>query len=127
MLAVPVTLTRLIVKFARLFSKRMWEHLQVLMVGTLLAPGKRMVTRAHLGIETQRQWSDWAIGRTTPALSGLYSLVTLLAQTLPQAQAHVVRTVAWYAKPPPTFSDALALVRRKLWGQLSVPTLLSVA
>ncbi len=42
--------------------------------------------RAHLGTETQRQWSDLAIGRTTPALFGLYSLMTLLAQTLPRAQ-----------------------------------------
>lgn len=38
--------------------------------------------RAHLGIETQRQWNDWAIGRTTPALFGLYSLVTLRAHAL---------------------------------------------
>jgi DDE superfamily endonuclease len=78
-------------------------------------------TRAHLGIETQRQWSDLAIGRTTPALFGLYSLVTLLAQTLPRAQTRLVRTAAWYAKPHPTFSDALALVRRELWGQYHFP------
>jgi hypothetical protein len=73
-------------------------------------------TRAHLGIETQRQWSDVAIGRTTPALFGLYSLVALLAQTLPPAQTRLVRTAAWYAKPRPTFSDALAVVRRELWS-----------
>ena len=35
--------------------------------------------RAHLGMETQRQWSAPAIARTTPALFGLFSLVTLLA------------------------------------------------
>ncbi len=64
--------------------------------------------RTHLGIETQRQWSDLAIGRTTLALFGLYSLVTLLAQTLPSAQTRHVRTVARYAKPRATFSDALA-------------------
>jgi hypothetical protein len=74
-------------------------------------------TRAHLGIETQRQWSDLAIGRTTPALFGLYSLVTLLAQTLPPARTRLVRTAAWYAKPHPTFSDTLAMVRRELWSQ----------
>jgi DDE superfamily endonuclease len=73
--------------------------------------------RAHLGIETQRQWSDLAISRTTPALFGLYSLVTLLAQTLPRTQTRLVRTAAWYAKPRPTFSDTLALVRRELWSQ----------
>ena len=38
--------------------------------------------RAHLGVETQRQWSDLAIQRTTPALLGLFSLVTLLAHEL---------------------------------------------
>jgi len=73
-------------------------------------------SRAHPGIETQRQWSDLAIGHTTPALFGLYSLVTLLAHSLPSAQTRLVRTAAWYAKPWPTFSDALALVRRELWS-----------
>jgi hypothetical protein len=72
--------------------------------------------RAHLGLETQRQWNDWAIGRTTPALFGLYSLVTLMAHGLLQAEAGVVRTAAWYVKVRPTFSDALAVVRRELWS-----------
>ena len=30
--------------------------------------------RRHLGVETQRQWSDKAIARTTPALLGLFSV-----------------------------------------------------
>ncbi len=34
-------------------------------------------TRDHLGVETQRQWSDLAIARATPCLLGLFSLVTL--------------------------------------------------
>jgi hypothetical protein len=72
--------------------------------------------RTHLGIETQRQWSDLAIGRTTPALFGLYSLVTRLAHGLLQADASVVRTAAWYVKPRPTFADAIAVVRRELWS-----------
>ena len=71
--------------------------------------------RQHLGIETQRQWNDLAIGRTTPALFGLYSLVTLMAQQLRKTEASVVRTAAWYAKEQPTFSDAIAWVRRHLW------------
>ena len=77
--------------------------------------------RAHLGIETQRQWNDLAIARTTPALFGLYSLVTLLAHALLQAEARVVRTAAWYAKVRPTFSDALAVVRRELWSSCHFP------
>lgn len=72
--------------------------------------------RAHLGIETQRQWNDWAIGRTTPALFGLYSLVALMAHELFQAAGHVIRTAAWYVKERPTFSDALAVIRRELWS-----------
>jgi hypothetical protein len=71
--------------------------------------------RAHLGVETQRQWSDLAILRTTPALLGLFSLVTLFAQQLLQGQALPQRTAAWYAKPAPTFSDTLAFVRQHLW------------
>src|SRR6266498_2430866 len=38
--------------------------------------------RAHLGVETQRQWSDKAILRTTPALLGLLSIVTLWTHDL---------------------------------------------
>jgi hypothetical protein len=72
-------------------------------------------TRAHLGIETQRQWSDRAIARTTPALFALYSIVTLMAQ--PCMDTLPVRSAAWYAKTQPTFSDALARVRRWLWGR----------
>lgn len=73
--------------------------------------------RAHLGVETQRQWNDWAILRTTPALLGLFSLVTLLAHRLTQHGQLPVRQTAWYAKRLPTFSDALALVRQHLWRQ----------
>ena len=72
--------------------------------------------RTHLGVETQRQWSDLAIERTTPALLGLFALVTLRAHELLQGQALPVRQAAWYTKPLPTFVDALALVRRALWA-----------
>jgi len=72
--------------------------------------------RTHLGIETQRQWNDLAIGRTTPTLFGLYSLVTLWAHGLLRVGARAVRTAAWYAKPRPTFADAMAVVRRELWS-----------
>jgi DDE superfamily endonuclease len=71
--------------------------------------------RRHLGLETQRQWSDLAILRTTPALLGLISLVTLWATQLEAAQGLRPECVRWYPKHAPTFSDALALVRRELW------------
>jgi len=71
--------------------------------------------RAHLGVETQRQWSDWAIARTTPVLLGLFSLVTLFAHKMTTRGKLPVRQAAWYVKPLPTFSDALAIVRQQLW------------
>ena len=71
--------------------------------------------REHLGVETQRQWSVLAIARTTPALFGLFSLVTVLAHRLAQHGKVLARQTAWYAKPRPTFSDALAAVRYELW------------
>lgn len=74
--------------------------------------------RTHLGVETQRQWSDLAIARTTPTLLGLFSLVTLLAHTHARHRRLPVRQAAWYAKPLPTFSDALAIVRQELWQHL---------
>ena len=76
-------------------------------------------TRRHLGVATQRQWSDRAILRTTPALLGLFSLVTLYAHPRMQPTNDVVRQAAWYHKELPTFSDVLALVRRELWGHLA--------
>lgn len=74
--------------------------------------------REHLGVETQRQWSDLAILRTTPALLGLYSLVTLWAHGLMRIPNTAVRPhpAAWYNKLQPTFSDAIAAVRRVLWS-----------
>jgi hypothetical protein len=71
--------------------------------------------RAHLGVETQRQWSDLAIARTTPALFGLFSWVTLLAHTLVSRQAVSTRSSAWYSKSLPTFADAIAWSRSLLW------------
>ena len=58
--------------------------------------------RAHLGVETQRQWGDLAIARTTPVLMGLFSMVSL-------------EPCAWYQKPCPTFPDAIACVRKRIW------------
>ena len=72
-------------------------------------------TRAHLGIETQRQWSDLAILRTTPALLGLFSLVTLVAHQVLQGQALPIRQAAWYSNALPTFVATLALVRQQVW------------
>lgn len=71
--------------------------------------------RLHLGVETQKQWSDLAIFRTTLILFGLFSIVTLVAHDLSQHEGFSPRRAAWYFKPLPTFSDALATLRERLW------------
>jgi len=81
--------------------------------------------RAHLGVETQRQWSDLAIAHTTPALLGLFSLVTLLGDRATTRGKLPVRQAAWYIKLLPTFSDALAVVRHRLWRGQDFHTSLS--
>ena len=74
--------------------------------------------RTHLGVETQRQWSDLAIMRTTPVLLGLFSLITVWASALKASDKSLLRpqSAAWYDKKEPTFSDAIAAVRRVLWS-----------
>lgn len=78
--------------------------------------------RTHLGVETQRQWSDKAIARTTPILLGLFSFVTVLAHSLFTQQHTAIRSAVWYPKTLPTFSDALAVVRHPLWADFTFQT-----
>ena len=72
--------------------------------------------RRHLGVETQRQWSDRAIARTTPCLLGLVSLTALLGGRLSTHAQHAVAAAAWYRKRQPTFADTLAAVRKEIWA-----------
>ena len=79
-------------------------------------------SRRHLGIETQRQWSDKAIQRTTPCLYGMFSLLTLMAQELSKAGKLKIREAVWYQKKVATFSDAIGCVRQCLWEARSFQT-----
>ena len=79
-------------------------------------------SRTHLGLETQRQWSDRAIERTTPCLFGLDSVVPLLAHALYPDGKIPVQRAAWYPKSHATFADVLAVVRWHLWSDLSSST-----
>jgi hypothetical protein len=74
--------------------------------------------RRVLGVETQRQWSQQAIARTTPCLLALFSLVTLLADRLARQGTLPLPQDAWYNKSRPTFADALAAVRQHYWRQM---------
>lgn len=77
--------------------------------------------RAHLGFETQRQWSDRAIERTTPCLFGIFSLIVIFAKTL-YPHGLPIRQAEWYKKDEATFSDVLAVVRRNFWDNANIRT-----
>lgn len=82
-------------------------------------------SRRHLGVETQRQWSDKAIARTTPCLFGLFSIITLSAEALSKQGKLELRRAAWYEKEAVTFADAIASVRRLIWSAESFQTSVS--
>ena len=71
--------------------------------------------RAHLGMETQRQWNNLSIERTTPVLFGLFSIITLIAHQLLKGNSPALPQTAWYEKSEATFSDLIALVRKEIW------------
>ena len=75
--------------------------------------------RAHLGLETQRQWTTRAVGRTTPCLLGLVSVVVLMAHAA-HPDRLPTRQTAWYRTSEATFGDALAAVRRELWAAWAI-------
>lgn len=68
-----------------------------------------------MGVETQRQWSDKAIARSTPALMGIFLLVSLMATAILDGKELEKAEAAWYYKDQGTFSDVLTLVRKALW------------
>lgn len=69
-----------------------------------------------MGMETQQQWSNLAIARTTPAILALYLIVTLAAKYLLDQHPMAIRQAAWYDKDRATVSDTIAMVRRSIWG-----------
>ena len=79
-------------------------------------------SRRHLGIETNRQWSDKAINRTTPCLMGMFSLITMMAQQLSESGKLKIRSAIWYHKELATFSDAIGCVKQQIWEFKSFQT-----
>lgn len=78
--------------------------------------------RRHLGVESQRQWSDLAIERSTPCLMALMSIVCLMANQLHHNFQIQPKATAWYRKTDITFSDVLSAVRIEIWrkAELSI-------
>ncbi len=74
-------------------------------------------SRRHLGVETQRQWTDKAVARSTPTLMSLFSIVCLMAlRLISKGKELIPQTTAWYQKQDATFSDVLTFVRRYIWA-----------
>jgi hypothetical protein len=69
----------------------------------------------HLGVETQRQWSDKAIARTTPVLMGLYSMICLIGNRMNSEKEIIPEKTAWYDKESISFSDLIRCIRIHLW------------
>jgi hypothetical protein len=71
--------------------------------------------RSHLGLETTRGWCQNTVLRAAPCLFGLYTVVALLYDSLPECKRQAA--IAWPGKETTTFSDALTAVRRWLWTE----------
>ena len=91
---------------------RSWNGLSC--AGNSRSPFRKRST--HLGMETQRQWSDLAIARTTPGSAGSLLLDHSCRPFVAKTTSHDPRAPPpGTTKPSPTFVDAIALVRRHLW------------
>lgn len=73
-------------------------------------------SRRHLGIETQRQWSDKGIERTTPCIFGSFSIIVLMARRLSEERKSKIpiQETSWYSKSNITFSDVLFYVKQSI-------------
>jgi hypothetical protein len=59
----PTQMIRVLLPFVPLFSKRVWQHAQVLLAGAILAPGARTVNSALRAMAwTKRSASTATIG-----------------------------------------------------------------
>lgn len=76
-------------------------------------------SRRHLGVETQRQWSNLAIERSTPCLFGIFSLTCAFGMNLWKRGLVLPDSAAWYKKKEVTFSDVLTAVRREILSEMN--------
>lgn len=79
-------------------------------------------SRAHLGIETQRQWSDLVSERASPLLFGLSRVVARFGYALDPDRCLPVAHAAWSRTQAAPLHDVLAAVRRHLWGHETFST-----
>src|SRR6266540_592442 len=87
MLTVPKEFAILMTTFAPLFTKQVWQHVQLLLVGAILAPGKRTVTAALrvMGLAHAKSFQQYhrVLNRAVwSSLEGSRLLLHLLVHTL---------------------------------------------
>lgn len=91
----PAALLHLIVVFAPLFSKRVWEHAKILLLGVLLARGKRTVTSSlrAVGLANETHFENYhrVLNRAKwDALAASRILLRLIIRLLPAGAALVI-------------------------------------
>ncbi|MGB7085669.1 MAG: transposase [Phormidesmis sp.] len=106
-------------RFAPPFSTRVWESALWLMIGAILAPGKRTVSAVLrvLGMSEAPHYQTYHRVLNRAVWSRLAASAAMAANAVDcgRQQSFVLPKAAWYQKSLPTFADALALVRQHLW------------
>jgi DDE superfamily endonuclease len=87
----PATMIRLLVSFVPLFSRRIWQNAQVLLMGVILAPGRRTVSSAvrAMGLDQHKGFhryqrvlshASWSSLKASRILLGLLVEISELCQ-----------------------------------------------
>src|SRR3712207_2695516 len=124
MRTLPPKMVQLLAPFAPLFSKRVWQHAQVLLIGAILAPGRRTVSSAlrAMGLEREKRFhryhrvlshASWSSKEASRVLLGLVvkafvpegPLVVGIDETVERRYGKKIRAKGVYRDPvrsPPT-------------------------
>jgi hypothetical protein len=118
MRSLPATMIRLLAPFAPLFSRGVFRHAQVLLVGTILAPGRRTVSSAlrAMGLDQEKRFhryhrvlsrASWSSREVSRVLLGLLveafvpegPLVVGIDETLERRYGKRIRAKGIYRDP----------------------------
>ena len=95
MLTIPQEMMKVILPFVSLFSERVWDYAQILLMGAILAPGKRTVSRALtvMGLKDDPQYQNYHRVLNRAKWCGLTAskiMLGLLVQALVAANAAII-------------------------------------
>ena len=105
MLHLPSCFAAVILSFAPLFFQRSWQHAEVLLIGAILAPGKRTVTRRCGEVVISMKRARRTLMETTTSPRFSFSLAGLRRRS-------AARTEQWRAGFAPTRWERADLARR---------------